>query len=247
MDSKKGGTQMAQGIPASLLAQTASDVLQSGPVPFKSPGRSLSGMDATGYIAYCLGRLGIRVNATGSNSLYREIGGTPIPLSDALKKSMVVPGALLFRVENDGREPAKFRGDGRGNATFALICIAPGRAAYPSRSRGKLIETAIEVVSGKANMVVLHPKLDYGALSSPPPKPGPSPTLPHPTQMRVVTPKGRLNLRPRPSKNTSVLARIEPGTQVQVNLILDGWAHITHTSGSALLSGWVMTEFLQEV
>lgn len=237
---------MAQGIPAHLLAQVAQEVLRAGPVPFKTPGRSLTGMDATGYIAYCLGRLGLPIRATGSNSLYREIGGTPVPLAEALKRGLVVPGALLFRVERDGREPAKFRGDGLGNATFALICIAPGKAAYPSELKKKLIETPIEVVSGKANMVLLHPKLYYGAAAPEVPHPDINPPQTSPTEMIVVTPKGNLNLRPRPSKNTSIIARIEPGSKVQVNLNQGDWANITYKVEGAPMTGWVMTEFLRK-
>lgn len=237
---------MAQKVPAYLLARLAQDVLSSGPVPYKSPGRSLSGMDATGYIAYCLGRLGIPIQATGSNSLYREVGGTPIPLADALKRGLVVPGSLLFRVERDGGEPAKFRGDGLGNATFALICIAPGRAAYPSEKMKKLIDTKIEVVSGKANMVMLHPRLDYGAIGAAPPQPGIQTPPETPTEMIVVTPDGRLNMRPRPSLNTMIMKRIDPGTRVQVNFNQGEWSHITHTIDGSSMTGWVMAKFLKK-
>lgn len=228
---------MSQLIPASNLAEVARNLLQTN-IPFKKGGTSLNGMDAGGFIHYCLKQLNLLVSSIGTNTLYREIGKSAIPLKAAMSQGKVVPGAILFHVVHNGGEPAQFRKDGRGNADYASIAIDSQYAAYPSEIKGHLIQTKIELHPDKVNMIVFHRNLDYGfALNQNPP-------FSTPRQMIVVN--GKLNLRRGPAKEMSCLLQMPPGSIVSMLDEQDGWTQLQFTDQKGkILTGWAMSQFLR--
>lgn len=236
---------MSRLIHASLIADAARQVLARG-VPYRNYGQSLYGMDSAGFIYYCFSRHGIIVPYVGTNTLYRAIGGTRIPLRDAIAQGKLVPGSLLFRVNPSGKEPLKFRKDGLGDADFAQICVDPTHAIYASPSKKAVVLDDIYIASGRANMVVFHPGLDYGFATSPqPPQP---PINPHREILgyMVVIGGKKLNLRDEPSLKGTRQAQIPDGTVIPVFARKDGWIQSEYVENGILKSGWCLMKFLRE-
>lgn len=228
---------MSQIIPATKLAEVARNLLQAN-IHFKKGGASLKGMDAGGFIHYCLKQLGLYVSSVGTNTLYREIGRSAIPLKDAMAQGRVVPGTILFHVVHNGKEPPQFRKDGRGNADYASIAIDSQTAVYPSEKKEKLIQTKIELHPDKVNMVVFFRNLNYGPAHDQNPPFGP------PRQM--VVEKGILNLRRGPAKEMSLVAKIPDKSFVTVLDEENGWAQLQFIDQKEKLqTGWAMMQFLR--
>ncbi len=237
---------MTDMVSAVALANAAQKVFQENPnLPFKRGGSDLRGMDSAGFIHYCCKLLGIKASSQGTNTLYRQIGSTAIPLKDALRQGKVVPGTILFCVTHNGGEPDEYKNDGRGNANFAHICVDGINGIYPSAGKKKIIRTSIEAVSGKANMVAFHPALDYGFSTAPQPPQVPQREIMK--YMRVIA-NSSLNLRDKPSKSGSIISRIPEGTIVPVFNFRNGWAESEYSIQGQTMKGWLMMEnFLEDV
>lgn len=88
-------------------------------------GRSYSEMDCQAFPERALKDCGININLAGSNTWIREVmknGAVMTPEECVRQLGKVPPGAFLFIVEDDGKEPEKYRGDGIGNASHMGIC-----------------------------------------------------------------------------------------------------------------------------
>lgn len=96
----------------------ASDLLRVAPHYLGVP---YSEMDCQAFVEQCLKNIGINDNLPGSNAWYRRMTwvGTP----EECKKSfgIIPPGAFLFILKQDGREPEKYKPDGIGNASHIGI------------------------------------------------------------------------------------------------------------------------------
>lgn len=238
---------MSRLIRASLIADTARQVLARG-VPYRNYGQSLYGMDSAGFIYYCFSRHGIIVPYVGTNTLYRAIGGTRIPLRDAIAQGKLVPGSLLFRVNPSGKEPLKFRKDGLGDADFAQICVDPTHAIYASPSKKAVVLDDIYIASGRANMVVFHPGLDYGNMNNPQlPQPPEKPPVATIGQMQVFNTR-QLKLRHTPdmSSEENVYTGLPRGHVVTVLQIENGWAQIKANKNGRQYAGWVVADYLKK-
>lgn len=234
---------MSQQVSAQRLADVALSLYQTQTIPFKSPGTTLAGMDSAGFIHYCFKQLGITVSSRGTNTLYRQIGKQAIPLRDALIQGRVVPGAIVFRVRQTGKEPSEFRGDGIGDADYAYICINSQMGVYPSFKDKQLISTRVEAVPGKANMIVFAPQLSF-EFSQTPVAPPPSYLPPKDPLMQMIVVGGSLRLRNGPSKAAGVLASMPEGTKVDVLSTGDGWVQVRYRKGKVLHEGWADQAYL---
>lgn len=67
-----------------------------------------------------------------------------------------------------------------------------------------------------------------------------------PTQpkMAIVISLGKLNVRMKPSKGSSILCVVDPGSQLLIESVDSDWAHAYTSSG---IEGYVMAEFIKEV
>ena len=84
-------------------------------------GRSYGEMDCQKFVEQCMADVGCRRDLRGSNAWYRAMDWTGTP-EECLRQFGTVPkGAVLFIVESGGREPAKYRGDGKGNAALPEV------------------------------------------------------------------------------------------------------------------------------
>lgn len=153
-------------------------------------GTPYSTMDCQAFIEACLKACGNSTNLAGSNAWLRRIAsegwiGTPQECRD--KFGEIPVGAFLFIREFDGKEPAKYQGDGFGNAShiglytgmtgqeMVDIAVSAGDtravnynfgdgAIHSSSSRGHVATSkfAGKAISGGWNIIGLWRAVDYG-------------------------------------------------------------------------------------
>ena len=144
---------------------------------FRYLGTPYSQMDCQAFVEQCLRDCGLDRNLAGSNAWFREVmkNGTVMTPEECVRELGKVPaGAFLFILNQDGREPAKYRPDGLGNASHIGICTGRGEGAiHSSASRGCVAESKFKekTISGGWNRVGLWNPVSYdygsGKASSP--------------------------------------------------------------------------------
>ncbi len=109
------------------------------------------------------------VNLAGSNAHYRACywTGTPERLCEILGTRTVPAGCEVYIVDNDGGEPAKYRGDDRGNASHMGVYLGDGRTFNSSEKMGGIVASEKfdgrhAVPNGGWNMIGLKAYVDYG-------------------------------------------------------------------------------------
>ena len=219
-------------------------------------GRSYSEMDCQEFIERCLAAVGIRINLTGSNAWFREMTWTGTPEECRQTFGNVPKGAFIFILAHDGGEPAKYRPDGKGNASHIGMKTGRGKGAiHSSKSRGGVCESEFHdttIRNGGWNMIGLWDRLDYGKsinwvldhIGI-----GPAPADPPEEDEKEVEPVQAtvwsendlpVNFREKPSKKGTLIEKIPLGETVTV-LSRDGdWCRIQWNGKT----GYMMTEFL---
>ena len=128
-------------------------------------GRTYSQMDCQAFVEQCLADAGLRVDLTGSNAWYRTMTwvGTPEECRDTFGSIPV--GAFLYILEQNGREPEKYKADGIGNASHIGLYIGRDLGAiHSSYSKNGVHYSyfAGSTINGGWNRVGLWNELDYG-------------------------------------------------------------------------------------
>ena len=120
-------------------------------------------MDCQAFVERCLKDIGIDLNLAGSNAWYRRMTWTGTPEACLARFGRIPAGAFLFILKRDGKEPAKYRADGIGNASHIGIGTPDG-AIHSSASRGCVARSAFagRTIPGGWNRVGLWAALDYG-------------------------------------------------------------------------------------
>ena len=139
---------------ASKVVKTAAELIQrEPPIPYVLGGETLAGLDCQGYIEYCVRQNGGTMSYAGSNEMWRSDSIWTGTLDEAKKKGYMVPGALLFIVENDGNEPDKYKQGGKsykpgfeGNASHVGMYLKSPLAevGHASSSRGKVSSSTLK-------------------------------------------------------------------------------------------------------
>ena len=131
-------------------------------------GVSYSKMDCQAFVEQCLRDCGLEKNLAGSNAWYREVaahGAVMTPEECVERLGFVPAGAFLFILEQDGKEPAKYRKDGLGNASHMGIVTGQGEGAiHSSASRGYVTESRFQnktVRNGGWNRVGLWDQISF--------------------------------------------------------------------------------------
>ncbi len=130
-------------------------------------GRSYQEMDCQAFVEQCLRNVGISLNLAGSNAWYRKMTWVGSPEECRQKFGSVPIGAFLFILASDGKEPAKYREDGIGNASHIGIRTGRGDGAiHSSQTRGCVAESVFrdKTIRGGWNRVGLWDELDYGEM-----------------------------------------------------------------------------------
>ncbi len=219
-------------------------------------GRSYKEMDCQAFVEQCMADSGLRMDLGGSNSWYREItrnGWTGTP-EDCVKVFGSVPkGALLFILEQDGREPEKYRADGIGNASHIGIVTGRGKGAiHSSSSQGCVAESEFHnktIKNGGWNRVGLWNRLDYGktvnwllehmGIGS---APAEDKKEEGKTMKAIVTgPNGEtVNLREKASTNSGRIMKVPDRAEAEILETKNDWSRIRVLGKT----GWMMSEFL---
>ena len=122
-------------------------------------------MDCQAFIERCLKDCGLKIDLAGSNAWYRRMKWRGTPEECRQVFGHIPPGAFLFILKEDGKEPEKYRADGLGNAGHIGLKTgrAPG-AIHSSASKGKVCESTFRdrSIKGGWNRVGLIPEVSYG-------------------------------------------------------------------------------------
>ena len=220
-------------------------------VGFRYLGTPYSTMDCQAFVEKCLADCGKNINLAGSNAWYREVmnhGAVMTPEECVQQLGKVPAGAFLFILQQDGKEPEKYKQDGIGNASHIGICTGSrGEGAiHSSASRGCVAESKFsgKSISGGWNRVGLWDQVAYdygeggGAEPAPAPDPEPEPEV---WTAKVWAEKGNtVNLRKRASKLSALVERIKVGETVDVLKYGAEWCQVRWKN----YTGYMMTEFL---
>lgn len=128
-------------------------------------GRTYSQMDCQAFVEQCLADAGLNVNLTGSNAWYRTMTWVGTPEECRAKFGTIPVGAFLYILEQNGKEPDKYKADGLGNASHIGIYIGrESGAIHSSASRGGVYYSPFtgSTINGGWNRVGLWTELDYG-------------------------------------------------------------------------------------
>ena len=130
--------------------------------------RAYSEMDCQKFVETCMADVGLRMDLAGSNAWYRKMSWVGSPEECVRRFGSVPKGALLFILEKDGKEPAKYRGDGIGNASHIGIKTGRGDGAiHSSSSRGCVAQSKFRdktIPNGGWNRVGLWDRFSYGTM-----------------------------------------------------------------------------------
>ena len=144
-------------------------VESGGRIPYVAGGMSAEGMDCQGLCEYLLIECGVpkkECDLAGSNAHWRACVWRGTPEECTARFGRVPAGAWVFIVnEEDGGAPAKYRGDGLGDAYHMGVYVGNGVALHASASRGCVAESVFQertIANGGWNRVGLPPWADYG-------------------------------------------------------------------------------------
>ena len=230
------------------------DGKEFGKAGFKYIGVSYQAMDCQAFVEKCMADCGLYKDLAGSNAWYREVmnhGWVGTPEECVAMMGTVPTGALLFILEHDGKEPAKYKPDGIGNASHIGIVTGQGEGAiHSSASRGCVCESKFKnkTINGGWNRVGLYDQINCTDTPTPEPTPTPTPTPtpePEPTETAFVgnvPPEKRqnVNLRKRPSITAQLIDRVPCGDLVEVLEHGDEWSKVKWSGKT----GYMMTQYL---
>ena len=201
-------------------------------------GTPYSVMDCQAFVERCLADCGVKKDLAGSNAWFRFVaanGWTGSPEECRQKFGYIPAGALLFILNQDGKEPEKYQGDGIGNASHIGIFTNTGKGAiHSSASKGCVCESAFKgkSISGGWNQIGLWDAIDYGT-------DGGNKMTPY--QARVVG--GKLNLREQPSTSAERLCQIPEGEIITMTDEAGEWAKTAYSGRD----GWVLKTYIEAV
>ena len=212
------------------------DARQLARAGFTYLGRLYSEMDCQAFVERCLRDCGCSLDLPGSNAWFRKMTWTGTPEECSRKYGHIPVGAFLFILNNDGKEPEKYKSDGIGNASHIGIYTGTGKGAiHSSYSKGCVVESSFRghTIHGGWNRVGLWEMVRYdvdikGVESM--------------DTYEAVVIGGKLNLRATTSATSERLASIPKGSRVTVSKEDGAWSFVAWNG----LSGWVMSEFLQK-
>ena len=230
-------------------------------------GVKYSEMDCQAFVERCLSDIGIKKDLAGSNAWYRYVmknGWVGSPEECKATFGTIPEGAFLFILKNDGKEPAKYHGDGIGNASHIgiytglsgqeMVDIAVrsgdtravnykfGDGAINSSSTHGAVSTSKFVgksISGGWNRVGLWGAISYGEpidIIIHGDKPGGKTMV-----ATVYSDNGKpVNFRKKPSMSAALMDQIPVGEQVEVTEQGSEWC-LCKWKGK---TGHIMTQFL---
>lgn len=220
-------------------------------------GRSYEEMDCQEFFERMLAAVGIHENLAGSNAWYRRIrknGWVGTPEECKRKFGQIPVGAVLFIHSFNGGEPAKYHGDGLGNASHIGVYIARADGAInSSSSRGCVAYSKFKgkSINGGWNMIGLPIDiLDYGLYVEAMISGGDTSTggdkMPEEEKTGKVVPTegstgSTVNLRSGPARSEKLIERVPFGETVTILEDLGEWCKIRWKSAT----GYMMSNYIE--
>lgn len=237
---------------------------------YKYLGTPYSQMDCQAFVEQCLKDCGLNKNLAGSNAWFREVhqnGEILTPEECVSKYGKVPPGAFLFILSQDGKEPAKYKSDNLGNASHIGIATGKGEGAiHSSQSKGGVCESKFKgkTISGGWNKVGLWNQVELVELvdrrdgsswstdwMDQKNRPSGPPKAEEPKYAIVCSDNGNpVNTRKGPGKTyaLSKAGKLNPGTPVQILKTQTPWCQIkVKDANKATWYCWIMETYLREV
>ena len=225
-----------------------------GEVGFKYLGVPYSQMDCQAFVEQCLRDCGLDKNLAGSNAWFREVykNGVIMTPEECIAQLGSIPkGAFLFILEQNGKEPEKYKPDGLGNASHIGIVTGRGEGAiHSSSSKGCVCESKFKnkTISGGWNRVGLWDKVSYdyaggsgGSGSGGSGSPDPEPVVEDPVYKTVFAENGKpVNMRKKPNMKAVLVDKVPVGGIVEWQKEDGAWAYIKWNGKY----GWMMDCFL---
>ena len=148
------------------VAEKAKNLLLMGTIPYRLGGEDTRGMDCQGLVEWTLRELGIKADYRGTNDMWRSMLSDKGSIEEGVTKYGEIPmGALIFIVDKDGGEPARYRGDGEGNCWHVYIKISDEMLIHASASN-LMVTTRLfadeTIPNGGPNSYGLIAGVEYG-------------------------------------------------------------------------------------
>lgn len=243
------------------MSSKATDLIRAAPLFLGTP---YSQLDCQAFVEAALRKIGIRENLPGSNAWYRHMTWVGTPEECKASFGKIPPGAFLFILERDGKEPEKYKPDGIGNAShigiytgmtgaeMVQIAMEAGvenaakynfgnGAIHSSKSRGCVCTSkfAGKAIDGGWNRVGLWDKLSYDI-----DLPGESGEEVERVKATVNGPNGEtVFLRTKPSSQAGWICRVPTGAEVETGENKNGWTAVSYNGQK----GYMMSKYLAPV
>ena len=240
------------------MSTKATDLIRAAP---KFLGVPYSELDCQAFVEAVLKEIGIWENLPGSNAWYRHMTWVGTPEECKASFGKIPPGAFLFILSHNGKEPEKYKPDGIGNAShigiytgmtgYEMVQIAKNAgvenaakydfgkgAIHSSQSRGFVCTSNFKgkAIDGGWNRVGLWDKLSYDIDIPGEPEEGVTPVT-----ATVNGPNGEtVFLRTKPSSQASWICRVPTGTEVETGENKNGWTAVSYNGQR----GYMMSKFL---
>lgn len=216
-------------------------------------GQSYDVMDCQRFVEKCLAAVGVMVDLPGSNAWLREMTWWGSPEECRARFGSIPVGAFLYILKKDGKEPAKYQGDGIGNASHIGIYTGRGDGAiHSSKSRGCVCTSVFKgkAIRGGWNVVGLWNVLTYGEAVDRILSGGAAGqtdsgggAMEEWTKMQVVSGNGDpVKIRPTPSTEQRYVAKVESGSVIDAGPDERGWRPVRFGDKR----GYMMSTFLRE-
>lgn len=185
--------------------------------------------DCQAFVEHTIKRAGGEMpDFRGSNDMFRNACDSVRPLDVSIREGMS-PGCVLFIVENDGGEPARYREDGLGNAShIGIYTGATPEVVHSSSSRGGVVGSTLKNGWTHVGWLTAVDYLNDSAQDTP-------------TAEVVAVSGSTVRMRVRPDKTAVANANVPVGAVVNVLQQQPDWWKISHGSKT----GWMMREFLR--
>ena len=229
------------------LANFCVDKVRTPAIPYHLGWQSEQGTDCINLIGWGLKELGGRALQRSTNLALQKDVERIARLDSAEGKAMLVPGALLFIVnEPDGR--TEHAGIYVGNIPGMKTPDGKqGNVVHASASRGGVYPSTLQ---NAWTHVWWAKGVDYTGNQTTPTIPeAPAPTAPtvprEPGEGQAIVTASSLRLRKNPSSTGAVIVSMPEGNIVPVLEERNGWARVRYVKGGTTHIGWASVEFLR--
>lgn len=193
--------------------------------------------DCKRFCEYIVRECGGNLSSPGSNDMARNQVSWLLALFAAKSQGILKPGCVLFIHAFDGKEPQKYKADGKGNFSHIGFYIGEPdcEVIHSSSSKGKVCVSTLRngwthagcfkvVECGSSSLVVSEPAIITSAVAY------------------VKTPDGNpLKQRNKPSSSCSLYWKIPNGAVVEVLEAGTEWTKVAYNGKE----GYCKTEFIQ--